>query len=94
MSYLLSNHNLSSFVLNSTTVFELTVFAGKLFHTGKFLNANEFNLTDLFALGLFSFRLWPRNWEFSANEKNILISISSILCIILNTSIMSNLFRL
>ena len=67
MSYLLSNHNLSSFVLNSTTVFELTISAGKPFHTGIFLKANEFSLTDLFALGLLSFRLWSRNWVFSAN---------------------------
>ena len=35
----------------------------------NFHPCTEFNLTDRFALGLFSFRLWPRNWEFSANEK-------------------------
>ena len=46
-------YNLTDFVmfgLNSTTVLELTVSAGKLFHTVIFLKANEFNLTGFFAL--------------------------------------------
>ena len=61
MSYLLCFHNLSSLVLNSNTVLEFTVSSVRLFQTGMFLNAKEFNLTDLLALGLFSFKLWPLN---------------------------------
>ena len=61
MSYLLCFQNLSSLVLNSSTVLEITISSVKLFQTGMFLNAKEFNLTDLLALGLFSFRLWPLN---------------------------------
>ena len=57
MTYLLSKQILSSMVLNSNTVLELTVSAGKLLHTGVFLKANEFDLTDLFSLGLLSLRL-------------------------------------
>ena len=83
MSYLLFYQILSSLVLKSTSALEITISASKLFHAGIFLKANEFNLTDLFALGLFSFGFWPHNWVFSANEKNTFISISSILCIIL-----------
>ena len=73
MSYRLSNHSLSSLILNSSTVLDFTISASKLFHTGIFLKANDFNLTDLFALGLFSFRLWLHNWVFSANLKNMFI---------------------
>ena len=83
--YLLSCQILSSLVLNSTTVLELTVSVGKLFHTGIFLKANEFALTDLLALGFFSFRLCLRNWVCSSNEKKTFMSISSILCLILKT---------
>ena len=74
---------LSSLALKSTSVLELTASAGKIFHTGIFLKANEFHLTDLFALGLSCFWFWPHSWVFSANEKNTFISILSILCIIL-----------
>ena len=47
MPYLLSFQSLSSLVLNFTSVLGLTVSAGKLFHIGMFLKANEFNFTDL-----------------------------------------------
>ena len=67
ISYLPSCQILSSLVLNYTTILELTVSVGKLFHTGLFLKANEFALTDLLALGFFSFRVCLRNWIFSSN---------------------------
>ena len=60
MSYLMSYQILSSLVLNSTIVLELTASGCKLFHTGIFLKGNEFDLTDLFAQGLFSFRFCER----------------------------------
>ena len=60
-SNLLSLYNLSSFVLNSVTILEITISWGKVFHTGIFLIANEFNLIDLFARGFFNLMLWPLN---------------------------------
>ena len=50
---------MSSTGLNSTTVLELTVSVGKLFHTGIFLKASKFALTDLLALGFFQFQVVP-----------------------------------
>ena len=50
---------MSSLVLNSSTVLGLTVSVGKLFHTGIFLKANEFALTDLLTLGFFQFQVVP-----------------------------------
>ena len=67
MSYLMSNQILSSLVLNSTTVLELTASDCKLFHTGIFHKANEFDLTDTFAQVLFSFRYCER-FQFSTTS--------------------------
>ena len=86
--YLLVPIYLSYMVLKHKTVLEFTISSGKLFHLLIVLTQNEFILNVFKALGFFSFFELPRIGV-SENLNSPFMEMSSILCTILKTCIIS-----